>query len=33
MEQAGIQETQNIGMGSSGKGSRKRGRRPMSETI
>jgi len=33
MEQTGTQETQSIGMGSSGKGSRKRGRRSMSETI
>jgi len=33
MEQAGFQETQNIGMGNSGKGNRKRGRRPMSEKI
>lgn len=33
MEQAGFQETQNIGMDSSGKGNRKGGRRPMSEKI
>lgn len=33
MEQTRTQETQGIGMGSSGKGNRKRGRWPMSETI
>ena len=32
-EQIGAQGAQSIGMGSTGKGGRKRGRRPMSETI